>query len=121
MTQVKITKKYIDPKYPNLAFEVGEIYDAMLPIGGSIKSATIQRTLPTPMGMYNVKANNVNIEVPKEFFEVQSLTFLPIEKSSEQISSSQPTTKSDKSTKYIILGIAIIGFVSYLATKKSKK
>lgn len=119
MTQIRITKKYVDPKYPNLPFEVGQVYDAMLPVGISIKSATVKRIIPTGMNM--IVPNTVNIQVPKEYFEVQSLTFLPIEKSSEQISSNQPTTKSDKSTKYIILGISIIGFVSYLATKKSKK
>ena len=127
MTQIRITKEYAAPNLPALVFKVGEVYDAILPIGGTYTSATIKRAYTNP-NMYNIRttesANLVTVEVPKANWEIFTSmpTYPPNNSGSQQVQTSKTETpKTDKSTKYIILGIAIIGFFSYLAMKGNKK
>lgn len=120
MAQIRITKKYVDPKYPNLPFEAGEVYDAILPIGGAYTSATVERVVSSA-SKNTESANLVRISVPKAHWEMFSLTFLQTPNTDPTQSTSAQAAKSDKSTKYIILGIAVIGFISYLAMKTNKK
>ena len=124
MAQIRITKKYVDPKYPNLPFEVGQIYDAALPFGGAYTYAPVQRVNANP-AMYNIRAtksaNLVTINVPKEYWEMFSVVFMPTPTTNPTQGATTQSSKSDKSTKYIILGIAVIGFISYLAMKGHKK
>ena len=122
MTQIRITKEYVAPNFKNLVFKVGEIYDAMLPIGGTYTSATVKKVYANPT-VTNESANLVTVNIPKENWEIFTAmpNYPPNNSGSEVLTSKTETAKSDKSTKYIILGIAIIGFFSYLAMKGNKK
>ena len=122
MNQIRIIKKYVDPKYPNLPFEEGVIFDALLPLGGTYKSAAVQRVISNPNK--NVDSSNmVTIDVPKEYWEIFSgmPQYVKILNTPEEQKSEIQPTKSNTSTKYIILGIVVIGFVSFLVMTKGKK
>lgn len=122
MNQIIITKRYVDSRFPNLPFEVDEMYDAFLPDGLSSGFAAVQRVVSAPNR--NVEsANLVTINVPKDNWKVfgGKPYYVTMEMGKENEETTIQPKKSDKSTKYIILGIVAIGFVSFLVITKGIK
>lgn len=122
MNQIIITKRYVDSRFPNLPFEVDEKYDALLPNGSFSGFAPVQRVVSAPNK--NVEsANLVTINVPKENWKVFSGKpyYVTMEMGNNNEETAIQPTKSDKSIKYIFLGIVVIGFVSFLVMSKGKK
>ena len=117
MTLVQITRDYTTTQNGvTHNFKVGEVYEVTVPLGGNYVDAF--KLAPNNTGLDS--GARINVKIPNGYWQYTSsgIFFPPSSPTTTQGIVNTP--KKDTSVKYIVLGIAVIGLISFALMYKKK-